>query len=229
MKRLTAFCAAMILTAQTAGAQFIDIAGDESRDRIEYLAEIGVVEGTGDGVFNPKKTVSRAEFCSMVVRAMGYEGEGTGSFSDVSEGDWFCRDVRLACREGAASGFPDGSFRPYNEITHEQAVKILVSIYEKKYDIDPAGDMATMFDDYYEISDWARESVKKGTMLSIARSYSEIAYNNSGSIASADNGYRGNNGNDFAPKNPINRSQAADMIYALLHAIEMSSKLDVLH
>lgn len=227
MKKILVICIVLILTTQVAVAQFYDIASDESKEKIEYLFEKGIIEGVGDNLFNPEKTVTRAEFAAMAVRALGYTDMDARSFSDVSRGDWFYTAVSAAASAGVISGFPDGSFRPYETITHEQAVKILVNIFEKKYDIDPAGDMSTMFDDYYDISEWARESVSKGTMLSIARSYKKIAHNNSGEIASADNGDRSDSGNNFIPQGAVTRSQAADMIYALLNALEISERVNV--
>lgn len=226
MKKVVAFLTAFTLAAPAAGAQFYDISEDEARDKIEYLAEKGIIEGVGENLYSPQKTVTRAEFAAMAVRALGYSG-GENTFLDVSETDWFFESVSAAENAGFISGFPDGTFRPYGVITHEQAVKMLVNIYETKYDIDPSGDMATMFDDYYEISDWARKSVSKGTALSIARSYKTIAHNNSGEIASADNGNRDDSGNAFAPRAQVTRSQAADMLYALLKALEISAKVEV--
>ena len=129
------------------------------------------------------------------MRAMGAELTGNNKFSDISESDWFYQDVLKAENAGVISGFPDGTFRPYGIITHEQAVKMLVNIYEKSYALDPSGDMATMYDDYYEISDWAKKNV------SILRECMII---------------NGVGGGRFAPKDNVTRAQAAKMIAGIL-------------
>lgn len=208
MKKFIAVFVFIILMAQTAGAEFYDISDDPAKEKIEYLEDMGVLKGDGNGMFMPEKTVTRAEFAAMVNRAMGYENAQEGSlFSDVSPSDWFFADVCTAAKMGIINGYPDGSFNPDGAVTHEQAVKILVSVYENIYSLSPSGDMATLFDDYYDISDWARDYVSKGTMLSIAKGYSSVTL--------------------FEPQMKVNRSQAADMIYSLLNSVEISKKAQV--
>ena len=229
MKKFLLVLAALMLAAQTVSAKFYDISEDEAKDKIEYLAEKGIINGTGDNMYTPERLVTRAEFAAMAVRAMGYKGTGENKFSDISDPDWFYKDVLAAENAGVISGFPDGTFKPYENITHEQAVKLLVNIYEKNYATDPAGDMATMFDDYYDISDWARESVSKGTMLSIARGYDKMTVkNNDGSTLFGVSTGNGGDENNFSPKMLVNRSQAADMLYALIHSLEITGKVNVM-
>jgi len=49
-----------------------------------------------------------------------------GRFSDVGPGDYFYRAVSdLACR-GAISGYSDGTFRPYNQMSRAQLSKVVV-------------------------------------------------------------------------------------------------------
>ena len=48
---------------------FDDIAGSTHAQAISQLAELGVVEGRGDGVFAPSGNVTRAQSASMIVRA----------------------------------------------------------------------------------------------------------------------------------------------------------------
>lgn len=228
MKKLLLILAAAMIASQTVSAQFYDVSEDESKDKIEYLAEKGIIKGTGENMYTPGRLVTRAEFAAMAVRAMGYTETAENKFSDISESDWFFWDVLAAEKAGIISGFPDGTFKPYEDITHEQAVKLLVNIYEKKYAIDPSGDMATMFDDYYDISDWARDSVAKGTMLDIARGYDKMTVqNNDGSTLFGVSTDNGGDENNFLPKMKVNRSQAADMLYALIHSLEITEKVNV--
>ena len=172
MKKTLVVLSLAILATQTAYAEFYDIPDGIEKERIEYLEEKGVIKGVGDGRFEPERNVTRAEFTAMVNRAMGYDEKALkNTFTDVNESDWYYNDILLASKTGIIAGFPDGTFNPNGIITHEQAVKILVRVYETKYSVDPAGDMATYFDDYYDISDWARGYVSKGAMLSIAKGF----------------------------------------------------------
>lgn len=47
-------------------------------------------------------------------------------FSDVCTGDWFYLYVTDLANRGAISGYTDGTFRPYNEITRGQIMKVIV-------------------------------------------------------------------------------------------------------
>src|SRR5205823_6125200 len=48
------------------------------------------------------------------------------SFSDVQPSDYFYEGVRYLYCEGAISGYSDGTFRPYNNVTRAQICKIIV-------------------------------------------------------------------------------------------------------
>ncbi len=207
MKKILLFLLTVLMMTQTAYAEFNDISDDPAKDKIEYLAQRGIVEGVGDNLFAPQKKVTRAEFVSMINRAMGYNEGIVNEFSDVNNSDWYYNDVNIAVNMGYINGYEDNTFKPNGFINHEQAVKILVEIYQSKYDLSPAGDMATYFTDYYDISDWARDYVKKGTMLSFAKGYNDILL--------------------FEPLLEINRSQAADMIYSLINTLEITKKADL--
>lgn len=47
-------------------------------------------------------------------------------FSDVSPGDWFSQAVQELAGKGIITGFPDGTFRPYEPVTRAQFVAMLV-------------------------------------------------------------------------------------------------------
>jgi S-layer homology domain len=49
----------------------------------------------------------------------------TMSFSDVTPGDWFYPYVRCLYCQGIIVGYPDGTFRPNNELTRGQLAKIV--------------------------------------------------------------------------------------------------------
>src|SRR5205823_7784507 len=48
------------------------------------------------------------------------------TFSDVHPGDYYYEAVTYLSCSGAISGYADGTFRPYNQTTRAQFVKILV-------------------------------------------------------------------------------------------------------
>lgn len=49
-------------------------------------------------------------------------------FSDVSDNDWFCSDVRTLAGMGVVNGYEDGTFKPEDNVTRAEFLKLLVSL-----------------------------------------------------------------------------------------------------
>ena len=43
-----------------------------------------------------------------------------GTFTDVQASDWFYDDVETIYASGITKGYPDGSFKPYNNVTRAE-------------------------------------------------------------------------------------------------------------
>ncbi len=86
--------------------------------------------GYKDGTVRPEAAVTRAEFTTMLVRALGgYDNTrdyGT-SFPDVQKGKWYSNFVAYAKLHGIAAGYPDGTFRPDAVITRAEAARLLAA------------------------------------------------------------------------------------------------------
>jgi len=126
---------AMILgTAGIAAAAPADTVGLPCEDAVEYLMDLGVVAGYPDGTFQPARTLTRAEVAKVVVLShLGDEGavlagylKGAYSFSDVPTTHWASGYIKLAQNLGVIGGYPDGTFKPDNMVTHIELVKMLV-------------------------------------------------------------------------------------------------------
>ena len=100
---------------------------------IDYLKEQAVVQGYNDGTFRPDNTINRAEFMKIVIGAkysQDYIGVSSAwnCFSDVHT-EWFAPYICIAKDEGIVSGYPDGAFRPSQNISFVEAAKILAEVY----------------------------------------------------------------------------------------------------
>jgi lysophospholipase L1-like esterase len=71
---------------------FNDISGHWGETYIKALAKEGLVDGEGDGKFNPDGTVTRAEFLKMAMDAAGIVGHAyrEGECLDAANDDWYC-------------------------------------------------------------------------------------------------------------------------------------------
>ncbi len=106
---------------------FIDIDFSPAKDQITYLGEMGIIEGTSDNIFSPNKALTRAEYLKMVFLAFGNEVSDDSyenDFSDVSESHWAADLIATAKDLDIINGYVDGSFKPDQQITYVEAIKI---------------------------------------------------------------------------------------------------------
>ena len=120
-----AMLAAMLLSAVPAAAAFRDTAGHWAEKTLDEWQDEGLIDGYGDGSFQPNGTVTRAEFIKLVNRTLGFTAESEISFSDVTERDWFHAEVAKAVTAGYAQG-SGGLFRPNQPVTRAEAAAMLV-------------------------------------------------------------------------------------------------------
>ncbi|MEK8132471.1 S-layer homology domain-containing protein [Paenibacillus filicis] len=105
---------------------FTDISGHWAQTNIELLANKLVVDGVTDTSFQPERSITRAEFAALVVRALGLEPSGSGTFKDVSASDWFAGVVGAAASAKLVDGYEDGTFRPNATINREELAAMVV-------------------------------------------------------------------------------------------------------
>ena len=130
---LAVWTAAALLCAP-ASALFDDIPDAQTASAVEVLRFMGVLDGYSDGTFRPDAQLNRAQFCKMVVNAIGREKE-LGSyaamtiFPDVRASHWAAPYINLAARgEKIISGYADGNFHPERPVTLGQAAAILLRL-----------------------------------------------------------------------------------------------------
>lgn len=100
-------------------------AADWATLAIESLTAKGIVQGIGNGIFNPQGEVTRAEFVSMLLSALELNTErGTGSFKDVNLDAWYSSVVITAGKLGVVQGHADGTFGPNDKLSREEMAAI---------------------------------------------------------------------------------------------------------
>ncbi|MEO2202757.1 glycoside hydrolase family 3 N-terminal domain-containing protein [Paenibacillus pabuli] len=104
-----------------------------AEDGIEYMAKRGTVAGYGNGKFKPAGLVTRGQAVTFLVRELYPEqlekpAEGT-TYSDVPKTHPFDKEIAIAAKNGLASGFPDGSFRPDAPLSRAETAAFLTRAY----------------------------------------------------------------------------------------------------
>lgn len=150
---------------------FSDIAGHKNQKAIETLAAHAIISGAGDGTFAPNKTMSRAEFCTITVKALGLEPQTNNSFSDVPAAAWYAGYVGTASKWGIVSGVGGDKFNPNGMITRQEAASMVAraaKVMQLKTDIEDANEVLALFSDGAKVSSWAKDSVAYCVMDGIA-------------------------------------------------------------
>ena len=141
-KRILATIVAVMLVVSSltvpAFALFTDLAEDSSSYKaVNVLNMLGIINGYDDGngnfSFKPENNVTRAEFTAMLLRTRGMGSVGSTSlenppFPDVTTSDvsWAIGNIRTARELGIINGYDDGTFKPNNNVSYEEAVKMIV-------------------------------------------------------------------------------------------------------
>ena len=102
---------------------------------VQKMAGLGVVNGVGDGTFDPDGTLTREQAATMLVRlaeAMGHPlPEGTASFADhASIASWAVDAVGRAQAAGLMGGVGDNTFSPQGSYTVEQSILTALRLYD---------------------------------------------------------------------------------------------------
>ncbi len=104
-----------------------DVVGEDYQQAVEVLMALGVVNGYPDGTYKPERVVTRAEMAKLLVEALGYGqlAGGTAPYSDTA-GHWAQGSIGLATGIGLVQGYPDGTFKPDDYVTFDEAVTMIL-------------------------------------------------------------------------------------------------------
>ncbi len=136
MKKLLSLLLVLAMTISLAvpmvsAEEFTDVdTKHQYYNAIQSLVARGIVNGMGDGTFAPDADVTRAQYAKMVVLSIGITNAGESveesGFPDVPSTHWAAGFVKAAHGQGIINGFEDGTFRPEEKVTYEQAITMAI-------------------------------------------------------------------------------------------------------
>lgn len=141
--------------------EFNDMGAHWAKAQVNEMYSRKIISGITDGIFEPDRSITRAEFATIVVKALGLEPVGSNSFTDVKTSDWFYNYVGTASRHGIILGVGGGEFQPARSISREEAMAMvqraakLAGMNVEVSDNEIANTLAR-FTDYADFSDWAK-------------------------------------------------------------------------
>ncbi|SFL65210.1 S-layer homology domain-containing protein [Paenibacillus sp. 1_12] len=187
---------------------FADVESHWSKQDVNDMASRLVVQGVTDQAFQPDKSITRAEFTAIMVRALGLKsGMGTEMPKDVKASDWYAGVVQTGVSYKLISGYEDGTFRPDLTITRKEAAAMVArALTLAKLNNGLTGDEVTkqleLFTDGSKIPAWAKN---------------DLAAAVKNSIMQGDNG-------KISPDDNVTRAQTAAMLRRLLQQANLINK-----
>ncbi|MCC5645020.1 DUF1565 domain-containing protein [Nostoc sp. CHAB 5824] len=95
---------------------------------IEALASQNIIAGFPDGSFKPNDPVTRAQFATIITKALTPPTKRTAiKFKDVASNFWAYAAIQSAYQSEFVSGYPDGTFKPQQQIPRVQALVALAN------------------------------------------------------------------------------------------------------
>lgn len=140
--------------------RFSDVPENWAYPGIVYCVEHGLMDGVGEGRFDPNGATTRAMIVTILWRQTGSPApENAASFTDLTQ-DWYRDAVAWAEENGIARGRGASIFDPDTPITREELATFLQRFTESVLgkDVSDAADL-TGFPDADTVSDYARPAV----------------------------------------------------------------------
>ncbi len=185
---------------------FSDMHQHWSEDTVYMMASRLIVQGKSATHFEPDAFTSRAEFITMVVKAMGLDVQMSDTqFSDVKAKDWYYEAVQTGAHYGLASGY-NQTYRPNDTITREEACVILSHMMHlikedaDRFDANNVTKGINAFSDQAQVAPWAVDSVE---------------------LAAAYDILQGKGENQIKPKDYLTRAEAITFVHRVMKALEL--------
>lgn len=150
--------------AFTTSNSYSDVAyGKWYNNPISTMSALGIITGYPDGTFKPNKPITRAEFAAIAARFDETQSGKSATFSDVI-GHWAAKEIGIAYANDWIKGYPDGTFKPDQNITRAEAMTMINRVLERKPE-SPADLLTNMnkWTDNMDTSKWYYLDVQEAT------------------------------------------------------------------
>ena len=177
-------------------AKFSDTVNHWAKESINYVVSKGYFKGVGDNRFAPERSITRADFVTVLGRMAGIDQSKftKNVFKDVN-GGYYAAYVNWASENGIVRGIGHGKFDPKRPITREE-MAVMMNKFLQVTDKKLSEKESKAFTDDGTIAPWAKEAVR--------------AMEKKGIVKGMEDG-------SFRPKSGFTRAQVAQVLYNLDH------------
>ncbi|MCM3174891.1 S-layer homology domain-containing protein [Paenibacillus sp. MER 99-2] len=185
--------------------EFSDVANHWAKETINDLGSRMVIDGKGEGSFDPDSDITRAEFVDILVRGLGLRLENEAApFLDLKASDWHNGSINSAYSYHLINGLKDGSFHPNAKITRQEAMVITAKAMKITQLVANSGQsidtILSPYADAAKVSSWAQSGIADVIQTGIVT---------------------GKSGTTLAPNDYMTRAEAATIIKRLLQKSDL--------
>lgn len=172
-----------------------DVADDAwYKEAVDYVSDRGMMKGSNNS-FYPNNQTTRAEYIYALYKSSSEsENMYVSDFDDIDENSQFFSSVGWAQKNGIASGVGNNLFAPDESLTREAAMTFLYRAFPQLGIIvdEPKEDLTIAYDDFENISPWAKQSINALLNIGIVKGTDE---------------------NKIEPQNTLSNAETASMLY----------------
>lgn len=184
-------------TPSGATGKFTDLGSVKwAQEAIEFLADAGIIKGTGEKTFSPLDNIKRGDFLLLLMRMIQPTNVQNGQdFIDVPGNSYYHDAIVKARALGITNGIGDNRFGPERNISREEMITLTAQALQKTGYLTVTSERADLqtFADGGQVSSWARDSM--GAMVK--------------------QGFIVGSNNRLTPKSNTNRAEAAVFLYRI--------------
>lgn len=175
---------------------FSDLDGHWAAAFVSALVNKGLISGFPDGTFQPSTPITRAQYAALITKTFQLPAsKNLNKFTDIKPDFWAAPAIFSAAEMGFISGFPDGTFRPGQNLTKTQA---LVSIVNGLKLSGGNPNVLTVYGDRAQIPSYATNAIAVATQKLLVVNYPQTS--------------------QLEPLREITRAEVAALIYQALVA-----------
>jgi hypothetical protein len=159
---------------------FSDIDNSFAKDAILKLTSEGILNGKGNGKFDPTGKISRQDFAIVLAKALNLDTTNVpakATFSDIPPNHYAFKYAEAVARAGLIKGQGNGQFGNGQNLSRQDMAVIFI----RALGVDATGKAASLrFRDAASISDYAKDAVAMAVELGLLVGNSDGTFNPGG-------------------------------------------------
>lgn len=116
-----------------------DFSGHWAESTLTEWMNQGFISGYEDGTVRPDADITRAEWMHIINSLFRFQSGSDAGFSDVPDNAWYKKDVAFALEAGYITGYSDGTIRPNQPVSRQEAAVMLSQLGHLSEDSSKVG------------------------------------------------------------------------------------------